>query len=113
MPYPFAAISIAAGTTQTVVAAQSGRKIRVVNYTVISDTAGTYKFQSYNADTTTATDLTGAIPVAANGGASPTGAGLQADGLMGLFETLPGESLRIVFSTTANVGGHLAYQIRP
>ena len=107
MANPFATISIVSGTTQAVVAAVPNRKIRVLNYTLISDTAGTYKFQSAS------TDITGAIPVAANGGASPNGHGALPDGQIGLFETAAGEALNLVFSTTANIGGHLAYQLRP
>ena len=86
-----------AGTTQ-LVAATAGKKIVVLNYAITLSAAGTAKFQS------AATDITGAMDFAAQGG-SVAAAG---DSIVALFETNPGEALNLV--TTGGAGkGHLAY----
>lgn len=101
---PFATISTSASGDTTLVAAQPGRKIRVVSYTVIAAGAVSVKFKSGS------TDITGAMALAANGGAAPSGAGLAPSGFAGLFETASGEALVINLSAAVAVGGHLTYQ---
>lgn len=101
---PFATISTSASGDTTLVAAQPGRKIRVVSYTVIAAGDVSVKFKSGS------TDITGAMPLTTNGGAAPSGSGLAPSGFAGLFETASGEALVINLSAAVAVGGHLTYQ---
>lgn len=87
----------AAGATQ-LVAAVVGKRIRVLGYTLVAAAAVTAKFQSAT------NDLTGALPLAANGGASPTGAPQ-----VPLFETNVGEALNVNLGGAVAVAGHLTY----
>jgi hypothetical protein len=93
----FAQISAAASAD--VVAAVPGKKIRVLQYKVVVDAAMTVKFQSG-----ASTDLTGAMPFAANGGSS------DPYSPVGLFETAVGEKLNVVLVGAGNIAGHLSYQ---
>lgn len=101
---PFASISTSASGDTTIVAAQPGRKIRVLNYTVIAagDVSIRWKSGSNN--------ITGAMALATNGGAAPSGTGQSPSGHIGLFETNVGEALILNLSAAIAVGGHLAYQ---
>lgn len=94
----FAAINVAAAGDNTVVAAVAGKRVRVLKYTIMS--AGTVgaKFRS-----SSATDLTGPMPLLANSGVG--GAFCP----VGLFETAPGEALVLNLSVASAVGGHLTY----
>lgn len=94
-----AAISVTAGTN-TVVAAVTGKRIRVYSYAVVATGAGTVKFRS-----SSGTDLTGAMSFAANGGIS------CAPGDDPYFSTIAGDILQIV--TSGSVEGHLSYVIEP
>lgn len=89
----------AAGTT-AVVAAVANKKIVVVNYTISMSAAGTAKFRSG-----AATDITGAMNLGANGGASPN---VTPDSE--LFETNVGEALNII-TTGGAANGHLVYRL--
>lgn len=101
-----AVISISAGTSADIVAAVPNKRIRVIGVTVLTNTAGTLKFCSG----TGPTDITGAMPCAANGGFSATSSLRTASGEFApLFETAAGEKLSIVSSVSANVGGFLTY----
>lgn len=101
-----AIISISGGTSADIVAAVQDKRIRVINVTVLTNTAGTIKFCSGN----TPNDITGAMPVAANGGFSASSSLRTASGEFApLFETASGEKLSIVSSVSANVGGFLTY----
>lgn len=102
---PFVQISTAASGQGALVAAIVGRKIRVINYGIISAGAVTVKFQSAS------TDLTGAMSLAANGGISATGTALGPNGFFGLFETASGEALNINLGGAVQVGGHLGYVV--
>lgn len=90
----------ASGDTQ-VVAAVAGKKIRLLAYAFVSDTAVTVKFRDNSA---TPVDLTGPMAVAANGGVSYAGG---FDSWVG--ETAAGQALMINLSANANVGGHITY----
>jgi len=98
-----ATISISSGTSQDIVAAVTGYRIRVLNIALLSDTAGTFTFKSNT------TGITGAMPVAANGGFVASDGAQSLEGPRGLFETASGEKLNLTFSTSANVGGFLTY----
>jgi hypothetical protein len=93
----FAAIAASASGDNTAVAAVTGKKIRVLAYTVVAAGAVSAKFQS---DTT---DLTGALSFAANGGAS------VAFSPVGHFETASGVALQLNLGSAVAVGGHLVY----
>lgn len=95
----FAAIAASASGASPVVAAVAGKRIRVLNYTVIAATAVGVKFQS------AANDITGVMNAGANGGASANGSPLSPQ-----FETNAGEALNINLSSAVAAGGHLCYQ---
>ena len=92
----FAAINVAADGE--LVAAVSGKKIRVISYLIVAAAAETVTFESDG------TPISGVIPLSANGGVSYAG-GLEAPA----FETAAGESLDIDLGATESVDGHLAY----
>ena len=102
---PFASISTSSSGDTTVVAAQPNRKIRVICYTVVAAGDVSVRFKSG-----ASTNLTGAMALATNGGAAPSGAGISPSGFVGLFETAVGEALVINLSAAVAVGGHLTYQ---
>lgn len=83
------------GNTQ-VVAAVTGKKIRVHGALVIANAAVTVKFQSAT------TDITGPMSLSANGG-------FAHESILGMFETAAGEALNINLSANQSVGGHLSY----
>ena len=97
-PVKFSLISSGSSGASEVVAGVSGRKIRVLAYTIVVAGIVDVKFQS---DTT---DLTGAMPF-----------GAKAEGVSanwapgGHFETAAGEALNISLSLTVNVRGHISY----
>lgn len=101
---PFASISTSASGDTTIIAAQPGRKIRVLNYTVIAAGDVSIRWKSGS------TNITGAMALATNGGAAPSGAAQSPSGHIGLFETAVGEALVLNLSAAIAVGGHLAYQ---
>jgi hypothetical protein len=94
----FATISQGAAGTTTLVTADATRKIKVVSYVIVISATGTAKFID-----STPTDLTGAMPIAINGGVSAIGTTFSP-----LFATAVNKSLQIV-STTGAVTGHLSY----
>ena len=100
----FAAFDSAGNETFTIVAATTGKKIRVLAYVVSITGTQTVKFQSKPSGT--ATDLTGkglAVP------ASTTTIVSAGYNPRGWFETTLGSALQAVSSAAGNVGGHLTY----
>lgn len=95
----FAAISAASSGNNTIVAAVTGKKIRVLTYTVIATSAVTVQWRS----STAGTNLTGAMPYGANGGATPPFCPV------GHFETASGELLNMVLGGAVQVSGHVTY----
>lgn len=89
-----ASINQGAAGTDILVAAQTGLKVRVISYAVVVGSAATVKF-------TGSGDLTGAMPLAANGG-------ISAVGDKPLFSTTAGQALSIV-TTGAAAKGYLSY----
>lgn len=95
----YASISAAGGGDTTVVAAVSGKKIRVIGYSVTSDTAnGLLRFES----DTGGTALTGVMTFGDNFSLSVNCAPF------GCFETVAGELLNAE-AATASFTGHLTY----
>ena len=94
-----AVISASSSGVSSLVAAVTGKKIRVLSLVLMAAGAVNVKFQSH----TTPTDLTGLFPLAANGGFS---IGFSP---LGHFETVAGEQLDINLSGAVAVGGCLTY----
>ena len=95
----FVAISAATSGNNTLLAAVSGKKIRVLSYTLVCTSAVTAKFQSGAGGT----DLTGAMPFGANGGVSVP------FNPVGHFETGSAVLLNLVLGSAVQVSGHLCY----
>lgn len=97
----FAKIDTAAsGNTSLVATPGASKKIVVRSYLLIAGAAVNVKFRSAN------TDLTGALPLAANGGASAPG-----NPELAWFETAANEALNINLSGAVQVSGHIAYTV--
>lgn len=95
----FAPIAQSGAGTTTLVAGQTGLKIKITSYVVELSAAGTFKFQSNG------TDLSGAMSFSTDAGASSVGGEFSA--IMGCEL---GESFKIV-STGAPANGHLSYYL--
>lgn len=93
--------SVAISTTATaaLVAAVTGKRIRVHGYVIQAAGTVNVKFQSAS------TDLTGAMPQAANTGVATQFA------KDGWFDTAAGEALNIHLSGSVQVSGHLRYSV--
>lgn len=103
---PFASIDTATSGDNTVVAAVPGRKIRLINYTVIAAGAVSIRWKSG-----ASTNLSGAMSLPQNGGAAPSGSGQSPGGFIGLLETANGEALVLNLGGAVQVSGHLTYQV--
>jgi len=88
---------VATGSGDTeVVAAVTGKKIRVIAVSLVATTATAIKFRSAT------TDITGSMGFANNGG-------LTQESVTGLFETVAGAALNINSSAAVVVGGFVTY----
>lgn len=94
----FAIISASTSGDNTVVSAVSGKKIRVLHYSLVCAAAVTLTWKSG-----TATNISGGMAFGANNGISTPYSP------QGLFETASGQALVLSLSTDASVGGHLTY----
>ena len=92
----YAVISAATSGQTAVVAAVTGRKIRVLQYFVVAETAVDVKFESAS------TAITGLMSIGANSGVA---AGSEA----GIFETVAAEALNINLGGAVQVSGALTY----
>ena len=99
----FAKIDASASGNNEIVAAVTGKRIRVVGYTIIATGTVTVKWRSAS------TDLSGGMALAANGGTTPSVSVLSPAGMFGVFQTEPGEALNLNLSGAVAVGGHLVY----
>ena len=101
----YAAISASASGDNTIVAAVAGQKIVLLSYLVIAagDVSITWKSGA-------STSLSGAMALAANGGAAPSAGPLTPAGVVGMLETAPGEALVLNLSAAVAVGGHITYR---
>lgn len=93
----YAKIDYSASGSQALVAAVAGKRIRVISLFLIGAGAVTTKFQS------AATDLTGAMSNAANGGF------VLPENKSGWFQTNVGEALNLNLGGAVNVAGGLTY----
>jgi hypothetical protein len=82
------------------VALVAGKKIRVLNYTIIAAGDVVVRFESGPGGTA----LTGLLTLTASSGAAPNG------GDHGLFETASGAALSLELASSIVIGGHLSYQ---
>lgn len=96
----FAKIDVASSGNNTLVAAVTSKKIRVIRYTLKAAGAVNVKFQSGAGGT----DLSGAMPLA-GAGDGVTGA----EALLGHLETASGALLNLNLSAGVQVSGHLTY----
>jgi hypothetical protein len=94
----FASISSSATGDNTIVAAVSGKKLRVLKYTIVASGLIAAKFRS-----SSGTDLTGPMTLGANSGVG--GAFCP----VGHFETIAGDALVLNLSAAVSVAGHLTY----
>ena len=95
-----------ASTNNTVVAAVSGHKIRVLSYVVVGSGTYTATFRSFDGSSTY-TVLTGAMTLVAG---LPVVKPLEVEGH---FETLSGEALVLTLSATTQTSGHMTYALIP
>lgn len=102
---PYAPINASASGDNTVVAAVSGRKIRVQNYTAVAAASVSVTWKSG------ANLISGAMPFAANGGAAPAAGGPNANGSDGILECNLGEALIMNLSGAVLVAGHVKYEL--
>lgn len=92
------AIDVSAAGSTVLRAAVAGQPIVVLAYTVVCTAEVTVGFSD-------GADLTGDMPYAANGGASPPYCPV------GHFATRPGQALSIVLGGAVSVQGHMTIQI--
>lgn len=102
---PYAAISASSSGDNTIVAAVTGKKIRVQNYTILAAGAVSITWKSGS------TAISGAMPLAANGGMAPSAGTATATGLDGVLQTAGGEALVLNLSAAVAVGGHIRYEV--
>jgi hypothetical protein len=99
---PIAVVAAGAGDT-AVVAGVAGKRIAVMGYVIVASAAGVNPKWRSNT-----TDISGAMPFAANGGVvvplSPDDPWLI---------TAAGETLNLNAAGVGNVGGHVVYEERP
>lgn len=93
----YAVITTSASGATAIVAAVTGKKIRVIAYSVVANAAVNVKWQSGT------TDVTGLKYLAANGGI------VQGYNPAGWFQTASAEALNINLSGAVAVGGEVVY----
>ena len=103
---PYAKIDASTTGDHTVVAAPAAwQKIRVQGYALIAagEVAVTWK--------SGATEISGAMPIAANGGLAPSAGSSSAIGPDGVLQCAGGEALVLNLSAPVAVGGHLRFEL--
>lgn len=96
----FAKIAVSSSGANTIVAAVTGKKIRVLAWDTVANAAVNFKWQSH----VTPTDLTGLYYMAGQGNGVA-----RAFNPVGYFETIAGEALDLNLSGAVAVGGVLTY----
>lgn len=104
MSVKYALIDDASSGANEVVAAKTGYKFVVLNYGLIAAGAVNVTWK------TGTTALSGAMPIAANGGISASSSVVLPGGTYGLFETAISEALNMTLSAAVQVSGHVAYR---
>lgn len=101
----FAAIAAASSGDNTIVAAVTGKRIKVISYVVVAAGAVTAKWKSG-----AGTDLSGAMSLAANGGVSMAPPGAPTGRRAGhLLQTASGAALVLNLGGAVSVAGHVSY----
>ena len=95
----YAVVNIAGSGDNTVISAVTGKKIRVLHYSLVCGAAVNVRFESGAGGTA----LTGVMEFAANSGISVPFSPV------GHFETTSGALLNIELSGAVNVDGHITY----
>ena len=108
---PFVKISTTGSQVLATVPLGSGRRIRVVNYVIVASAACSVYFQQIYSPAAYVVGITGAMSIAANGGISASGTGLGPDGFFGLFETGSDYDTLAIYTSGAQISGHLGYVI--
>ena len=104
MSIKYALIDEAASGLNEVVAAKTGYKFVVLEYGLIAAGAVSVTWK------TATTALSGAMPIAANGGISASSFVVVPGGVYGMFETAVSEALNLTLSAAVQVSGHLVYR---
>jgi len=99
-PLLFTPLSATSSGDSTVVSAVLGYTINVCSYVFVAAGDVSVKWRSNT------TDLSGAMPLIANGGIS---APVSSPGLGPLFKTAAGQALNINLSSAVLVAGHIGY----
>lgn len=99
----YAVINASSSGSNTVIAAVTGKRIRVLSYVIVAAGDVTATWQSAS------TAISGGMALAANGGAAPSAGQATPGGLIGQFETNQGEALNLNLSAAVSVAGHLTY----
>lgn len=98
----FAAIDVASSGDNTIVAADATRKVKVLSYSLVADSAVSARWKSG-----AGTNLTGAMSLAANGGLAD-GSG-NSPATQWLFETAANQALVLNLSGAVGARGRLSY----
>lgn len=98
-PIQYASISASSSGSNTIVSGVANKRIYVVSYVLVAASAVTAQWQS----STGSANLTGAMPLAANGGVG--GSYNQS----GHFKTAIGDSLILNLGSGVQVSGHMSY----
>lgn len=101
----YAKINATTVGSNAIVAAVTGKRILVLQYTATAST----NLDAYFASNST--EITGPIYLGSHGTTMAAYGAMTPAGLVGLFGTEIGESLNIVLSGSGNVGGHLTYMV--
>jgi hypothetical protein len=99
VPIKFAVVDDATSGNNTIIAAVSGKKIRVLSYTIVAAGAVNARFESGAGGTA----LTGQMTLAAAGDS------VTAHCPQGLFETAASALLNLELSGAVSVDGHITY----
>lgn len=102
-PTKHAAISASSSGDNTIVAAVTGKKIRVLSYVLIADSNVDVRFE----DGASGTALTGQMEV---GTATDSGGLVVGHSPVGHFETSASTLLNLELSGAVQVSGHLVYE---
>lgn len=99
-PVKYAAISGAASGDNTLVAAVSGKRIRVLSYQLVAANTVAIRFESGAGGTALSGVMTAAVSVPITGQFNP----------VGHFETAAGALLNMELGGAVQVSGHITYQ---
>lgn len=99
----FAKVDTSTSGDNTIVAAEAGRKIKLLSYVLVADGAVFVRWKSG-----ASTNLSGRLSLAANGGAVAPPANPDAGPWL---ETSAGEALVLNLSGAVEVGGHISYVV--